>query len=65
MSIAFINDGKTEFKCALTVVYDSNNMEERKELWKNLLKIGNSINEPWCICGDFNTLVNTKDTVGG
>ncbi|KAF3672647.1 hypothetical protein T459_05081 [Capsicum annuum] len=47
------------------VVYGSNNLEERKEMWKGILQIGALIDVPWCICGDFNTPLHKDDRRGG
>ncbi|PHT65887.1 hypothetical protein T459_30312 [Capsicum annuum] len=56
---------KNDFTCAMTVVYESNNMEERKELWKGLGQIRANIIIPWCICGDFNLPLTSEDRIGG
>ncbi|PHU26264.1 hypothetical protein BC332_04596 [Capsicum chinense] len=47
------------------VVYGSNNLEERKEMWKGILQIGALIDVLWCICGDFNTPLHKDDRRGG
>lgn len=49
----------------MTVVYGSNNIEERKKLWKGLGQIGATINMHWSICGDFNSLFTSEDRIGG
>ncbi|XP_060962288.1 uncharacterized protein LOC115695747 [Cannabis sativa] len=48
----------------LTVVYGSNSMNERKDLWNKLASIGH-LNAPWIILGDFNAMFAYKDRSGG
>lgn len=49
----------------LTVVYDDNKLEERKKLWKDIENIGDNLQGPWSIMGDFNNVLSTTDRVGG
>nr|XP_016489984.1 PREDICTED: uncharacterized protein LOC107809777 [Nicotiana tabacum] len=58
-------DRKSNFKCVMTVIYGKNTIAERRDLWAGLLRVGSVINEPWCICGDFNTPLHTTDKTGG
>lgn len=60
-----IKERNTDFTCALTVIYGSNNMEERRELWEGLKLIGSTITMPWSICGDFNSPLTSEDRIGG
>lgn len=43
---------------ALTVVYGSNEVDERKNLWKDLYDISGSITGAWVVLGDFNDVLN-------
>ncbi|XP_060214939.1 uncharacterized protein LOC132641863 [Lycium barbarum] len=47
------------------MVYGSNSLEERKELWDGLLRLGATITTPWCICGDFKSPLSSEDRTGG
>ncbi|XP_070003265.1 uncharacterized protein [Nicotiana sylvestris] len=58
-------DRKSNFKCVMTVIYGKNTIAERRNLWAGLLRVGSAINEPWCICGDFNTPLHSTYRTGG
>ncbi|XP_074298347.1 uncharacterized protein LOC141629207 [Silene latifolia] len=47
-----------------TVVYGSNDEEERLNLWNDLKHIKDSWVGPWCICGDFNNLLDFNERLG-
>ncbi|XP_074314795.1 uncharacterized protein LOC141650879 [Silene latifolia] len=47
-----------------TVVYGSNDEEERLTLWNDLKHIKDSWGGPWCICGDFNNLLDFNERLG-
>ncbi|XP_074305522.1 uncharacterized protein LOC141640738 [Silene latifolia] len=47
-----------------TVVYGSNDEEERLNLWNDLKHIKDSWVGPWCICGDFNNLLDFNERIG-
>ncbi|KAF7808311.1 uncharacterized protein G2W53_035054 [Senna tora] len=49
----------------LTVVFGSPQLAQRRELWRNLNLIGNSMQWPWCIAGDFNAFLAINENVGG
>ncbi|KAI0523207.1 hypothetical protein KFK09_005601 [Dendrobium nobile] len=51
--------------CVLSVVYASNSVADRNLLWDNLRVIGNSINSPWLIAGDFNCCLYVHEKSGG
>ncbi|KAF7812281.1 putative ribonuclease H protein At1g65750 family [Senna tora] len=38
----------------LTVVYGSPNPCLRRDLWRDINNIGETVQEPWCVVGDFN-----------
>lgn len=48
-----------------TCVYGSYNSLARKELWRELTRIGNQLAEPWLIQGDFNAVCSNEDRIGG
>ncbi|KAI0488370.1 hypothetical protein KFK09_028200 [Dendrobium nobile] len=49
----------------LTVIYASNNVEDRKALWSSLLDLSSHIDSPWVIMGDFNCYRFDHEKVGG
>ncbi|KAF8394791.1 hypothetical protein HHK36_018727 [Tetracentron sinense] len=49
----------------LSVVYASNDENDRRLLWRNLIHFSRSINTPWLVCGDFNTILSPLEKVGG
>ncbi|XP_060965529.1 uncharacterized protein LOC133034457 [Cannabis sativa] len=53
----------TEAFC-VTFVYGMNGLEERKLLWKGLANLRFPV-RPWILLGDFNSLINYGDRVGG
>uniref|UniRef100_A0A803PBD4 F-box domain-containing protein n=1 Tax=Cannabis sativa TaxID=3483 RepID=A0A803PBD4_CANSA len=48
----------------ITFVYGLNTIEERKELWSGMSKLQMPI-KPWLIVGDFITIYNYDDKLGG
>ncbi|XP_020704255.2 uncharacterized protein LOC110115380 [Dendrobium catenatum] len=46
------------------VVYASNNLEERRNLWNDILEISSSISLPWLILGYFNCCRFSHDKAG-
>ncbi|XP_074305243.1 uncharacterized protein LOC141640292 [Silene latifolia] len=47
-----------------TVVYRSNEEEERLKLWEDPKRIKDNWNGPWSICGDFNNLLDFNERIG-
>lgn len=45
-------------------VYGSYDPGIKKELWKELGKIGSALNSPWLIQGDFNSICSNEDKIG-
>lgn len=41
-----------------TVVYASSNVSDREELWNDLREFSLNYQGPWCIAGDFNSMVS-------
>nr|XP_009619005.1 uncharacterized protein LOC104111103 [Nicotiana tomentosiformis] len=49
----------------VTAVYAKCTNMERKYLWINIEDINLLIDGPWCIGGDFNTIVDSEEKLGG
>ncbi|XP_019260707.1 PREDICTED: uncharacterized protein LOC109238677 [Nicotiana attenuata] len=61
----FVEDRQSQFNCELTYVYGYNTIAGRKPLWDQLRNIRGSINGPWILLGDFNTILFSDDRVNG
>ncbi|XP_060965598.1 uncharacterized protein LOC133034519 [Cannabis sativa] len=48
----------------VTFVYGLNGLEERKEMWKGLTN-SRFLAKPWIVLGDFNSVINLGDRIGG
>ena len=48
----------------ITFVYGLNQMQLRKKLWTELAS-SQALHEPWCIIGDFNSILYKEDRIGG
>ncbi|XP_074305389.1 uncharacterized protein LOC141640517 [Silene latifolia] len=46
------------------VVYGSNSDIERQRLWAQLNHIKDNNDKAWCLCGDFNSLLNFNERLG-
>lgn len=53
----------TEF--AVTFIYASNDLQERKVLWLNLMDISQRTQGSWLLLGDFNNVLTWEDRMGG
>ncbi|KAJ8425485.1 hypothetical protein Cgig2_023901 [Carnegiea gigantea] len=51
-------------KFYITFVYGLNQLQQRKQMWSNLSS-SQPIQEPWCIIGDFNSILYKEDRIGG
>ncbi|KAJ8435573.1 hypothetical protein Cgig2_020035 [Carnegiea gigantea] len=49
----------------ITFAYVANHKLQRRDLWEDLLNIANSMDEAWCILGDFNAVLYTGDRIRG
>ncbi|XP_059306461.1 uncharacterized protein LOC132057887 [Lycium ferocissimum] len=54
----------TGFSTFRTVVYAKNEVDERISLWRDLEQFGSSVQGPWILSGDFNTLLSSEDRLG-
>ncbi|XP_060190353.1 uncharacterized protein LOC132619470 [Lycium barbarum] len=58
-----VEDRDSYFKCTMTFVCGLNTEVERKALWHQLRSLNTSINDPWVILGDFNTMLSVGDRI--
>ncbi|VFQ95590.1 unnamed protein product [Cuscuta campestris] len=56
----FVGDDREFF---LSFVYAQNDSNKRKELWDIMQRL--STNDAWCVLGDFNTVLNLDERLGG
>ncbi|XP_074303967.1 uncharacterized protein LOC141638453 [Silene latifolia] len=49
----------------VTMIYASNDLKEREELWGSLRRIAIGIVVPWVIGGDFNCVTQSSERLGG
>ncbi|XP_074291194.1 uncharacterized protein LOC141617962 [Silene latifolia] len=47
-----------------TIVYGSNSDSERITLWEQINQIKDQCFKPWCICGDFNSILDYNERLG-
>lgn len=55
----------TQTKVSILSVYGLHTVQDRKELWHDLLGKSNSMTSPWLIMGDFNAILHIEDRVVG
>lgn len=60
-----IVDRLSQFNCELTYIYGYNTITEEKPLWEQLRRLKGTINGPWIILGDFNTILHSDDRING
>ncbi|XP_074299195.1 uncharacterized protein LOC141630247 [Silene latifolia] len=49
----------------LSMVYGFNKAHEREPLWEDLRGYSSCVNGPWMVCGDFNSIMNVGERIGG
>ncbi|XP_020262814.1 uncharacterized protein LOC109838800 [Asparagus officinalis] len=54
-----------KLSCTITIVYALNDNSGRKALWHDILAFKNNVTGPWIIGGDFNTIINNSEKIGG
>ncbi|XP_019235016.1 PREDICTED: uncharacterized protein LOC109215406 [Nicotiana attenuata] len=59
-----IQEISSNFKAMVTVVYASNDINQRNQLWRKLIQIGANIQDSWLLSGDFNNVLHTDDRIG-
>ncbi|XP_074278035.1 uncharacterized protein LOC141601638 [Silene latifolia] len=47
-----------------TIVYGSNDDNDRLKLWEDLKRVKDNWRGPWCVCGDFNNLLSLHEIIG-
>ncbi|XP_074267139.1 uncharacterized protein LOC141590446 [Silene latifolia] len=47
------------------MIYGSNKIQEREHLWQTLRDYSSLVDGPWVVCGDFNSITETTDKIGG
>lgn len=55
---------KGHISWVVTVVYASPRFAQRQELWGDLVRLAQSINEAWMIWGDFNSILGDHERRG-
>ncbi|XP_020249470.1 uncharacterized protein LOC109826864 [Asparagus officinalis] len=76
LSVQLINSSNQFMTCAIaskdsklsgiiTVVYALNDISGRKSLWHDILAFKQSVTSPWVIGGDFNSIINNGEKIGG
>lgn len=55
----------TQTSWLFTEVYGPSNLSLKPKFWDQLLEIDMNWNRPWIVIGDFNTLLEQKDKLGG
>ena len=61
----YIQERSKGYQFNLTVVYGFNTIEQRKSMWDEMNKMGQSVILPWLIAGDFNAIMSPKDRLVG
>ncbi|MEX5523364.1 hypothetical protein, partial [Bacillus cereus] len=49
----------------MTVVYASPQERRRIELWEELTSFKDQVMGPWCVVGDFNSVLYESEKMGG
>ncbi|XP_074300097.1 uncharacterized protein LOC141631307 [Silene latifolia] len=49
----------------VTMVYGFNKSQERISLWNNLQACEGLVQGPWIVCGDFNSVIDVNERIGG
>ncbi|KAI0519722.1 hypothetical protein KFK09_007181 [Dendrobium nobile] len=59
------NIESSNFKCVASFVYAATSCSSRKILWDKFVNFHSICTLPWLVGGDFNTIVNPSERVGG
>ncbi|WMV54211.1 hypothetical protein MTR67_047596 [Solanum verrucosum] len=49
----------------VSVIYAECTDRDRRDLWDSMENISRSINDPWCVGGDFNDIMDPDEKLGG
>ena len=55
----------TNRKFYLTLVYGRDLEDQRLTLWEDLGSLAQSLEDPWCELGDFNSVHRLRERIGG
>ncbi|XP_074288354.1 uncharacterized protein LOC141613514 [Silene latifolia] len=48
-----------------TLMYGFNKLLERESLWESIKVYGLTVDGPWLVCGDFNSITSVDERIGG
>lgn len=60
-----VYDVLEKIKYWLTTIYGKNQLEQRKVLWKDIIKVMPTNQDLLCLIGDFNNVTRAQDRIGG
>ncbi|XP_042453140.1 uncharacterized protein LOC122037762 [Zingiber officinale] len=60
-----VTSAVTQKTFQITIVYGLLSISKRRRLWEGLDVIGESMNTPWILLGDFNSPISVEDKEGG
>lgn len=60
-----VTDAAGVFMFWMTAVYAHNQLNRRKTLWQDIVKIYTQQTGPWVLIGDFNNVLKAEDRIGG
>ena len=52
-------------QCLITAVYAPAQENQKNAFWNKLSQLHESIDQPWCILGDFNEMLHASEKIGG
>jgi len=55
----------TNKKIFITFVYGYNHEAQRRPMWEALVEISHTMDDPWCVLGDFNLILHQGERMGG
>ncbi|KAJ8421214.1 hypothetical protein Cgig2_028027 [Carnegiea gigantea] len=55
----------TNKKFFITFVYGYNHEAQRRHMWEALVEISHTMDDPWCVLGDFNSVLHQGERMGG
>ena len=58
-------DKPTAKQCLVSAVYAPARESQKDEFWLHLKRLHDTIDQPWCILGDFNQKLHASKKVGG
>ncbi|GAB4856735.1 hypothetical protein Ancab_014649 [Ancistrocladus abbreviatus] len=61
----FVELGDRSNMCVVTFVYASNSQEAHRQLWQQLIALGQGILISWLVLGDFNFILSIDENEGG